>query len=305
VSPTTYWANRGNGSHIFDAPRMSNTCRVVPEMPVAYVDYGTEDVAQVAEKKVFHNIIGGDIKAAADGQMMDIVNPSTGEVYASAPNSSPKDVDDAFRVAAEAFETWRWSTPSERQRALLKLADVIEENAEELVAIESENTGKPPSLTMSEEIPVMVDQIRFFAGGARVLEGRSQGEYMRGHTSSIRREPVGPVGQMAPWNYPMMMAVWKFAPALAAGCTVVLKPSDTTPASSFWMVEKMQEIFPPGVCNLICGDRDTGAALVAHPVPQLVSITGSTRAGIAVAANAASTVKRAHLELGGNPGGHL
>jgi betaine-aldehyde dehydrogenase len=132
-----------------------------------------------------------------------------------------------------------------------------------------------------------------------MLEGKSAGEYMENHTSWIRREPVGVVGQVAPWNYPMMMSVWKFAPALAAGCTVVLKPSDTTPASSFWMVEKMQEIFPPGVCNLVCGDRDTGAALVAHPVPQLVSITGSTRAGIAVAASAANAVKRAHLELGG------
>ncbi|BBY22790.1 gamma-aminobutyraldehyde dehydrogenase [Mycobacterium stomatepiae] len=183
--------------------------------------------------------------------------------------------------------------------ALLQLADVIEDNADELVAIESENTGKPISLTMSEEIPPMVDQIRFFAGAGRVLEGRSQGEYMRGHTSSIRREPVGPVAQVAPWNYPMMMAVWKFAPALAAGCNVVLKPSETTPASSYWMVEKMQEIFPPGVCNLVCGDRETGAALVAHPVPRMVSITGSTRAGMAVAASAANDLKRAHLELGG------
>jgi betaine-aldehyde dehydrogenase len=253
----------------------------------------------MSEKKAFRNIIGGEIQAAADGHMMDIVNPSTGEVYASAPNSSAKDVDDAFNAAAKAFEAWRWFTPSERQRALLMLADVIEENAEELVAVESENTGKPISLTMSEEIPPMVDQIRFFAGAARVLEGRSQGEYMRGYTSSIRREPVGPVAQVAPWNYPMMMAVWKFAPALAAGCTVVLKPSDTTPASSCWMVEKIQEIFPPGVCNLVCGDRDTGAALVAHPVPQMVSITGSTRAGMAVAASAATDIKRTHLELGG------
>ena len=253
----------------------------------------------MSDKKSFHNIIGGKVQESADGQRTDIVNPSTGEVYASAPNSSAHDVDAAFTASAHAFEAWRWSTPSERQRALLKLADVIEANAEELVAIESENTGKPISLTMSEEIPPMVDQIRFFAGAARVLEGRSQGEYLRGFTSSIRREPVGPVAQVAPWNYPMMMAVWKFAPALAAGCTVVLKPSETTPASSVWMVEKMQEIFPPGVCNLVCGDRDTGAALVAHPVPQLVSITGSTRAGMAVAANAAKDLKRAHLELGG------
>jgi betaine-aldehyde dehydrogenase len=251
------------------------------------------------EKKVFHNVIDGTVQAAASGAMMDIVNPSTGEVYASAPNSDEHDVDLAFRAAATAFEKWRWSTPSERQLALLKLADLIEDGAEELIAIESENTGKPVALTRSEEIPPMVDQIRFFAGAARVLEGKSSGEYMRGFTSSVRREPVGPVAQVAPWNYPMMMSVWKFAPALAAGNTVVLKPSDTTPASSYWMVEKMQEIFPPGVCNLVCGDRDTGAALTRHKVPQLVSITGSTRAGMAVAMAAAADVKRAHLELGG------
>jgi betaine-aldehyde dehydrogenase len=253
----------------------------------------------MSAKKTFHNIIGGEIQPSADGAMMDIVNPATGEVYATAPNSSAVDVDKACNAAGEAFETWRWTTPGERQRALLKLADVIEGNADELVAIESENTGKPVNLTLSEEIPPMVDQIRFFAGAARVLEGRSTGEYMRGFTSSIRREPVGPVAQVAPWNYPMMMAVWKFAPALAAGNTVVLKPSDTTPASSYWMVQQMQDIFPPGVCNLICGDRDTGAALVEHPIPQMVSITGSTRAGIAVATAAAKDVKRAHLELGG------
>ena len=253
----------------------------------------------MSEKKLFHNIIDGEVQASASGAMMDVINPSTGEVYASAPNSDARDVDQAFQAADRAFEKWRWSTPSERQRALLKLADVIEENAEELVAIESKNTGKPVSLTMSEEIPMMLDQIRFFAGAARVLEGKATGEYMRGFTSSIRREPVGPVAQVAPWNYPMMMSVWKFAPALAAGNTVVLKPSDTTPASSYWMVEKMQEIFPPGVCNLVCGDRDTGAALTAHPTPQLVSITGSTRAGIAVASAAAKDLKRAHLELGG------
>jgi betaine-aldehyde dehydrogenase len=253
----------------------------------------------MSEKKAFHNIIDGTVQASASGAMMDVINPSTGAVYATAPNSDEHDVDLAFRAAGKAFESWRWSTPSERQRALLKLADVIESHAEELVAVESENTGKPVSLTMSEEIPPMVDQIRFFAGAARVLEGRSSGEYMRGFTSSIRREPIGPVAQVAPWNYPMMMSVWKFAPALASGNTVVLKPSDTTPASSYWMVEKMQDIFPPGVCNLVCGDRDTGAALTAHPTPQLVSITGSTRAGIAVATSAAQDLKRAHLELGG------
>src|SRR4249919_326682 len=249
----------------------------------------------MADKKVLSNIINGEERPATSGDTLDIINPSTGEVYATSPNSGPEDIDAAFQAAAAAFETYRWTTPSERQRFLLRLADAIEAEAEELVSIESENTGKPFGLTMSEEIPAMVDQIRFFAGAARMLEGKSTGEYMRGFTSSIRREPVGPVGQVAPWNYPMMMSVWKFAPALAAGNTVVLKPSDTTPASSYWMVQKMQEIFPPGVCNLICGDRDTGAALTAHPVPQLVSITGSTRAGMAVAAAAAKDLKRAHL----------
>jgi betaine-aldehyde dehydrogenase len=253
----------------------------------------------MVEKKTFHNIIDGEVQPSSSGALMDVVNPATGAVYAMAPNSDARDVDLACQAAGRAFERWRWSTPSERQRALLKLADVIEENADELVAIESENTGKPISLTLSEEIPPMVDQIRFFAGAARVPEGKSSGEYMRGFTSTIRREPVGPVAQVAPWNYPMMMAVWKFAPALAAGNTVVLKPSDTTPASAYWMVEKMQDIFPPGVCNLVCGDRDTGAALTEHPVPQMVSITGSTRAGIAVATAAAKDLKRAHLELGG------
>jgi betaine-aldehyde dehydrogenase len=176
----------------------------------------------VSEKKVFHNIIDGEVQASASGAMMDIVNPATGEVYASAPNSDARDVDLAFRAAAKAFETYRWTTPGERQRMLLKLADVIETHAEELVRIESENTGKPVALTLSEEIPPMVDQIRFFAGAARVLEGKSSGEYMRGFTSSVRREPIGPVAQVAPWNYPMMMGVWLFAPALGAGDTVVV-----------------------------------------------------------------------------------
>src|SRR5207344_3044641 len=183
--------------------------------------------------------------------------------------------------------------------ALLRLAGAIESRAEEIVAAECRNTGKPLALTLAEELPPLVDEIRFFAGAARILQGAAAGEYLAGHTSIIRREPVGVCAQVTPWNYPMMMSVWKFAPALAAGNTVVLKPSDTTPASSYWMVEKMQEIFPPGVCNLVCGDRDTGAALTAHPIPQLVSITGSTRAGIAVATAAAKDVKRSHLELGG------
>ena len=253
----------------------------------------------MSDKQVFTNIIDGEERPATSGASLDIINPSTGEVYATSPNSDDSDVDAAFQAAGKAFEKYRWTTPSERQRYLLKLADVIEANGEELARIECENTGKPFGLTMSEEIPPMVDQIRFFAGAARVLEGKSGGEYMKGFTSYVRREPRGPVAQVAPWNYPMMMSVWKFAPALAAGNTVVLKPSDTTPASSVWMVQKMQDIFPAGVCNLVCGDRDTGAALTRHKIPQMVSITGSTRAGIAVATAAAADLKVAHLELGG------
>ena len=253
----------------------------------------------MSELKVLHNIIAGEARPSVSGETLDIVNPATGQVYATSPKSGPLDVDAAFQAAGSAFETWRWSTPSERQAALLGFADVIEGNAGELVEIEIENTGKPRNLTTSEEIGPMVDQLRFFAGAARLLDGRAQGEFMRGFTSSVRREPIGPIGQVTPWNYPMMMAIWKLAPALAAGNTVVLKPSDTTPASSIWLVEKLQDLLPSGVVNLVCGDRDTGAALTAHPIPRMVSITGSTRAGMAVAQSAAMDIKVAHLELGG------
>ncbi len=245
------------------------------------------------------NFINGEFAEAADGARADLIDPSTGEVFGSAPVSGEADVDRAYQAAQTAFETWRDTTPSERQRALLRFADALESRAEELVAAESENTGKPIELTMSEEIPPMLDQIRFFAGAARVLEGRSAGEYMSGFTSYVRREPVGVVGQVAPWNYPMMMAVWKFAPALAAGNCLVLKPSDTTPVSSTLMAEIGAEFFPPGVFNVVCGDRDTGRAMVAHKIPAMVSITGSTRAGMQVAEAAAKDLKRTHLELGG------
>jgi betaine-aldehyde dehydrogenase len=237
--------------------------------------------------------------AAADGQTTDLVDPSTGDVYATAPLSRDADVGAAFQDSARAFESWRDTTPSERQRALLRIADAFEERAEELVEIESQNTGKPKQLTMEEEIPPMCDQIRFFAGAARILEGTAAGEYMTGYTSMVRREPVGVCAAVTPWNYPAMMAVWKWAPALAAGNTMVLKPSDTTPASTAWMAEVMAEFLPEGVFNVICGDRDTGAALVTHDIPQMASITGSVRAGKEVAAAAASDLKKVHLELGG------
>jgi len=249
--------------------------------------------------KAFKNFINGQQVDAADGRTTPVVNPVTGQQYATAPLSGEADIDAAMSAAAAAFEGWKDSTPSERSLALFRIADAVEARAEELIALESENTGKPLHLTASEEIPPMVDQIRFFATAARHLEGKSAGEYMRGMTSMIRREPIGVCAQVAPWNYPMMMAVWKFAPALAAGNTVVLKPSDTTPASSGLLAEIAAEFLPAGVLNVVCGDRDTGRAMVKHPVPGMVSVTGSVRAGQEVAAAASESLKRCHLELGG------
>jgi betaine-aldehyde dehydrogenase len=251
------------------------------------------------DRRVLRNFVGGDYADTKDGTSVDLVNPSTGEVFATMPDSGVADVDESFTVAQRAFEGWRDTTPSERSLALFRIADAIEARAEELVDVESENTGKPKALTMSEEIPPMVDQIRFFAGAARLLEGRSAGEYMTGFTSYVRREPVGVCAQVTPWNYPMMMAVWKFAPAIAAGNTVVLKPAPTTPVSTLLLAEIASAFLPPGVFNVVCGGRDTGRALVAHPVPQMVSITGSVRAGREVAVAAAQDLKRVHLELGG------
>ncbi len=245
------------------------------------------------------NFIGGQWTDTSYDQRSELVNPSTGEVFATAPVSSVTEVDAAVSSAAAAFEGWRDATPSQRSLALLRIADAIEARADEFVKAESENTGKPLGLTMSEEIPPMVDQIRFFAGAARMLEGRSAGEYMSGYTSFVRREPIGVCAAVTPWNYPMMMGVWKWAPALAAGNSMVLKPSDTTPVTSLLMAELMSEFLPPGVFNVVCGDHDTGRALVAHPVPQMVSITGSIRAGKEVAVSAADDLKRVHLELGG------
>jgi betaine-aldehyde dehydrogenase len=251
--------------------------------------------------RVLTNFINGERVAAADGQTTDLINPSTGEVFASAPLSGDEDVNRAYAAAEAAFVEWGETTPGERQKALLAIADALEAHGDELVALESENTGKAIAVTTSEELPPMIDHIRFFAGAARVLEGRASGEYMKGFTSMIRREPIGVVGQVTPWNYPMMMAVWKFAPALAAGNTVVLKPSDTTPASTVRMAEIIAEsgALPPGVFNVICGGRDTGRALVSHPTPQMVAITGSVRAGMQVAEAASADLKRVHLELGG------
>jgi betaine-aldehyde dehydrogenase len=245
------------------------------------------------------NFINGKSVDSTSGETTSIINPSTGQAYASAPKSNSADIDSAFKAASDAFPGWRDSTPSQRQLALIRIADAIESKQSELIEIESENTGKPISLVTSEEIPPMVDQIRFFAGAARNLEGKSAAEYMPGMTSFIRREPIGVIGQVTPWNYPMMMAVWKWAPAIAAGNTVVLKPSDTTPMSTVWMAKVMSEFLPAGVFNVVCGERETGRALVEHKRPEMVSITGSVGAGIQVAQSAATQLKRVHLELGG------
>jgi betaine-aldehyde dehydrogenase len=249
--------------------------------------------------KKLQNFINGQSVDSKSGETTTLINPATGQPFATAPISNAADVDAAMKSASDAFVDWRDSTPSERQRALLKIADAIESRADEFVAIESENCGKPTGLTASEEVPPMVDQIRFFAGAARNLEGKSAGEYMRGMTSFIRREPVGVCAQVTPWNYPMMMAVWKWAPAIAAGNTVVLKPSDTTPASTVFMAQVMSEFLPAGVINVVTGERATGALLVEHETPAMVSITGSVGAGMAVASSAAKSLKRVHLELGG------
>jgi betaine-aldehyde dehydrogenase len=245
------------------------------------------------------NFIDGQLVDSVSGATMALVDPSTGEQYGSAPVSNEQDIDNAYTAASKAFKDWKRTTPADRQKALLGFADDIEKASDELVAAEGRNTGKPNHVTRAEEIPPMLDQIRFFAGAARILEGKSAGEYLAGHTSWIRREPVGVIGQVAPWNYPMMMAIWKFCPAVAAGNTVVIKPSDTTPVTTVMMAEIAARHFPPGVLNVVTGDRVTGASLVAHPTPQMVSITGSVAAGRAVAVSAGGHLKRTHLELGG------
>ena len=249
--------------------------------------------------QVFRNFIDGEYRDANAEDSMDIYNPADGKVYAKAPVSSVGDVDAAFKSAAKAFEDWRLSTPAERQLALLKIADAFEARAEDLAEAESRDTGKPRGIVVPHEVNNIVSQIRFFAGAARNLEGRATGEYSRNHTSSIRREPIGVIGQVTPWNYPLNMAVWKFAPALAAGNTIVLKPSDTTPVSTIMLAELAAKHLPKGVFNVVTGDRETGKALVENPIPQMVSITGSVRAGMEVAKSAASDLKRVHLELGG------
>jgi betaine-aldehyde dehydrogenase len=246
------------------------------------------------------NFIGGEFVDPAEGQTEEVVNPATGEVIAEAPLSTADDVDRAVAAAREAFDGWAATTPGQRALMLLKLAEVIEEHADGLSDLESADAGKPRKAFLEDEIPAMVDNLRFFAGAGRCLEGRASGEYTEGYTSIIRREPVGVVGQITPWNYPLMMAIWKIGPALATGNTIVLKPAETTPITTIKLAELMAEIFPPGVLNVIGGHgQPAGAALVTHSDVDMVSLTGSPETGKWIAKAAADTLKRVHLELGG------
>jgi betaine-aldehyde dehydrogenase len=246
------------------------------------------------------NFIGGKAVDPAEGGTEEVLNPATGEAIAEAPLSTKADVDAAVAAAKDAFHGWAATPPGERARALLRMADLIEQRGEEIADLEAADAGKPRAAVVEDEIPVMADQLRFFAGAARCMEGRAAGEYMAGHTSFIRREPVGVVGQITPWNYPLMMAVWKIGPALGAGNTVVLKPAETTPVTTLRFAEWCGEILPPGVLNAIGGHGEpAGAALVTHPDVGMVSLTGSPQTGKWIAAAAADSLKRVHLELGG------
>ncbi len=246
------------------------------------------------------NFINGELVDPADGATEEVVNPATGEPIAEAPLSTEEDVDRAVKAARAAFDDWSTKPPMERSTALLKLADLIEERADEIADLESADAGKPRSAVAEDEVPVMADNLRFFAGAARCLEGRAAGEYMEGHTSIIRREAVGVVGQITPWNYPLMMAVWKIGPALGAGNTIVLKPAETTPVTTLKFAEWAAEILPPGVFNVIGGHGEpAGSSLVTHDDVDMVSLTGSPPTGKWIAKAASETLKRVHLELGG------
>jgi betaine-aldehyde dehydrogenase len=246
------------------------------------------------------NFIDGEARPALDGATEPIVNPASGEPIAQAPLSGSADVDAAVAAARRAFGTWSLTTPAQRAQALLRLADSIEEHSDELAREEALNAGKPIAAVREDELPVIADNLRFFAGAARTLEGRSAGEYMEGYTSMVRREPVGVIGQIAPWNYPLMMAIWKIGPALATGNTIVLKPAETTPVTALRLAELAAEILPKGVLNVVTGHgHPTGQALVEHPDVDMVSLTGSVDTGKEIARSAAATLKRVHLELGG------
>ena len=246
------------------------------------------------------NFIGGEERDTASGESEAILNPATEEEIAEAPKSGEQDVDAAVQAAKKAFPGWSEATPRVRSEALLKIADAIDENAEELARIESLNVGKPYATTLEEELPVVADNLRYFAGACRNMEGKAAGEYMEGYTSMIRREAIGVIGQVAPWNYPLMMAGWKIGPAIATGNTVVLKPSEQTPMSAARLAQICAEHLPPGVLNVIYGHGEpAGAGLVRHPDVAMVSLTGDVATGKEIARTAADTLKRVHLELGG------
>jgi len=250
--------------------------------------------------RTLSNFIDGEFRPALDGATEPVLNPATGEEIAQAPLSGAADIDAAVAAAKRAFEAWSQTTPAARADALLALAAKIEEHGEELAREEAINAGKPLAAVLSDEIGVMSDNLRFFAGAARCMEGRAAGEYMEGHTSMIRREPVGVIGQITPWNYPLLMAIWKIGPALATGNTIVLKPAETTPVTTLRLAELAGEIFPAGVFNVVCGHGEpAGQPLVEHPDVAMVSLTGSVDTGKRIAAAAAATLKRVHLELGG------
>jgi betaine-aldehyde dehydrogenase len=253
-----------------------------------------------ATKTKLKNFIGGEAVDPVEGGAEDVVNPATGEVIAEAPLSTKADVDSAVEAAKKAFDGWAATPPGERARALLRMADLIEERGEEIADLEAADAGKPRGAMIEDEVPVMADQLRFFAGAARCMEGRAAGEYMEGHTSFIRREPVGVVGQITPWNYPLMMAIWKIGPALGAGNTIVLKPAETTPLTTLKFAEWCADILPAGVFNVIGGHGEpAGSELVTHPDVEMVSLTGSPATGKWIAQAAADSLKRVHLELGG------
>jgi betaine-aldehyde dehydrogenase len=256
-------------------------------------------MSTATETPTLRNFIDGEFVEAAASEADTVVNPATGETLAESPRSSQEDVDRAVSAAARAFETWGQTTPAERSLALLKLADALESHGDEIAELEARNAGKPLQAVKDDEIPFMVDNLRFFAGAARVMEGKAAGEYLEGYTSMIRREPVGVIGQIAPWNYPLMMAVWKVGPALATGNTIVLKPSETTPLTTLRFAELAADILPKGVLNVLTGAGETGERIVAHPTVDMVSITGSVESGKRVAEVASRTLKRVHLELGG------
>lgn len=253
----------------------------------------------VMATELLQNFIGGQYVPVSGQGRMALVDPATEETYGELPVSDASDVDAAYAAAAAAFPIWRDTTPADRQLALFRIADEMQTRAEEFADLESKDTGKPRASLVDDEILQSIDQLRFFAGAARSLEGRAAGEYLAGHTSFVRREPIGVIGQVTPWNYPLNMAVWKIAPALAAGNTVVLKPAESTPLTTLLLAEIVALHTPAGTLNVVLGDRETGVALVEHPTPQMVAITGSVRAGMAVARSAANDVKRVHLELGG------